>query len=331
MRSQRLPIQASTLSSVALAPFIAYAYGLRRPVRCRLYRISINDTYKVEDAHGSYMFRVYRRGWRTKSEIEAELDLLTHLHENGIKVSVPARGRNGERIQSFGAPEGTRYGVLFTFVHGRPVFEMNTTQMGVLGRAVAELHGVADKLGRPLNRPRYGLREMVAIPLRQIKPYLAHRPKDYAYLKLIGAILARRIALLPQTPPAYGVCHWDVHAENLRFDERGKVHFFDFDCAGYSWRAGEMAGVLAGLVWNGKGKADWARCWNAFQGGYSRKRELSKAELSATPVLVPLNMLWVAGFHAYGTQGWGWGTINDAYFDHLIGSVRRVVRDFSLL
>ena len=48
-------------------------------------------------------------------DVAEELRLLTHLKQNNASVSYPLTDKRNELIQDINAPEGKRYGVLFSF------------------------------------------------------------------------------------------------------------------------------------------------------------------------------------------------------------------------
>lgn len=65
-----------------------------------------------------YVFRVYTHNWRTKLEIEEELRLLLHLKETDGQVAFPLADKSNQYIQKIEAPEGTRFGALFSYAKG---------------------------------------------------------------------------------------------------------------------------------------------------------------------------------------------------------------------
>lgn len=61
----------------------------------------MNDTYIVETGSDKYIFRVYRADRRNRSEIAFELDVLNHLHQNNVNVSIPIAQKDGTFINDF--------------------------------------------------------------------------------------------------------------------------------------------------------------------------------------------------------------------------------------
>lgn len=113
------PAIASILSATALAEFIRSRYSLGENVDCKLFRTGVNHTYFISDNETKFVARVYSLHWRTKSEIQEELELLLLLKDNDLSVSYPISDEEGNFIQEINAPEGVRYAVLFTFAEGK--------------------------------------------------------------------------------------------------------------------------------------------------------------------------------------------------------------------
>lgn len=112
------PVTSSTLSAEKLGEFIQQKYNLSKSIECKLFRAGMNHVYMVTDIKENFVFRVYTFDWRTKIEIAEELRLLIHLNENETPISFPIANNTNEYIQEFNAPEGKRFGVLFSFAEG---------------------------------------------------------------------------------------------------------------------------------------------------------------------------------------------------------------------
>jgi Ser/Thr protein kinase RdoA (MazF antagonist) len=112
------PVIDSVLDARAIAGSVLDRYELTPPVMCEYLQRGVNDTYVVHTNPNTYYFRIYRSGWRTRSEIEAEVSMLDLLRKRGQPVSYPVAKSRGGFLNKLDAPEGTRYGVLFTEAAG---------------------------------------------------------------------------------------------------------------------------------------------------------------------------------------------------------------------
>ena len=108
------PVDASIISSQALATNVLSKYHLQSPLTCKFLQRGLNDTYTVQTGSSTYYLRVYRHGLRKKSEIDAEVDMLIYLVRERQPVAAPVAMQDGTYLTRIDAPEGTRYAVLFT-------------------------------------------------------------------------------------------------------------------------------------------------------------------------------------------------------------------------
>jgi len=81
-----------TPAAEALAASVWPDYALAAPTVCGPSQFGLNDHHLVTTPEGSYVLRVYRRGWRTAEDICYELAVLTHLDARGVPVCAPIAG-----------------------------------------------------------------------------------------------------------------------------------------------------------------------------------------------------------------------------------------------
>jgi len=173
------------------------------------------------------------------------------------------------------------------------------------------------------NRNRAG----TSLFLRTIAPALARTSQDNERLARViefmrqfgeGLIVELR-RLLPKSLPEYGICHGDLHAGNARLDRGGRLVLFDLDSFGYGWRALDIGVYRVSYDWLGLSqevRAAKARFWVAFLEGYNEERSLSRAELSAVDLSLPVRHLELMGITMrYWVQHQGIHWITDDYFD----------------
>lgn len=336
MSNRSFPTQNSTLSSQALLRFLSTRYALASPLICSFFHRGVNDTYLVSTGSDTFFLRVYRAGWRTRSEITAEVKLLNYLSVNRIPVAAPVPMKNGSYTHQIDAPEGIRYTVLFTNAPGRLHIPLSKRQCFEYGRLAGRIHRCADEIDETYPRFHLDLAHLVDTPLSHIEPFLTHRRGDFDFLVEVGEGLKKQIErLLTFKKPEYGVCHGDLNRANVHFDDKDNISLFDFDCFGYGWRAYDIAVFLWSHGWNKQWppskKAQRTQRWNSFLSGYSRERNPGKQELEAVHTFVVIRYIWIMGLHTGGTRVWGRGWINDEYFDTIIGHIKNQIRDFKIL
>ena len=307
-RLRGFPLSNSILSGQALAQRVLSKFHLADPVSCYFLNPGLNDTYVVAAGPSIFILRVYRHGWRTKAEIQAELDMLVYLHRRRMPVSWPLKRKDGSLLTRIAAPEGVRYAALFTYAPGTPI-DLNANNCSSYGELLGRFHTCLDKRADDPRRFHLDLAYLVDEPLRYLEPHLEHRRKDFDYLASVGRALKSELeGLLPTTKPEYGCCHGDHYGGNVHMDERDRMTVYDFDCYGYGWRAYDLAVFLAKNAQldgtSSSGRAKSTRRWDSFLGGYSSVRAPSKRELEAIQTFVPVRLIWRLGMQAQ-IEDWG--------------------------
>jgi len=217
---------------------------------------------------------------------------------------------------------------LYRAVLGAELRETDLGHSRRFGKLAAQVHNCADRLDKPYNRWQLDEAYLVRHPIREMAPYLAHRPADLDYLRQFGeGLIGELLRLLPKGLPEYGICHGDLHAGNARLDREGEPVLFDLDSFGYGWRALDIGVYRVSYDWLGLShevKATKARFWEAFLQGYHEERILSQAELSAVDLSLPVRHLELMGITMrYWAQHQGIHWITDEYFDQHIAWFRK--------
>lgn len=319
--NKTFPVTHSILSANSLSAELLPAYELDREAECKLINRGLNDTYWVKTQSEKYILRAYRSGWRSQSDILFELDVLLHLKQKGIPVSYPVPRKDGQLVQSVLAPEGVRMIVLFSYAPGKePNHETPEENQDYLyGKSAAQIHAASDDLQSQHPRFALDLDYLLSKPLHSIEPLLSHRPADWAYLQTLAERLRQDVLKLPPEKLERGFCHGDFHGGNVHVTPDGTYTFFDFDCCGMGWRAYDMAVYRWGTNWDGNTKARWEH----FLRGYQEVRQVTELDLQAVNSFVAIRQFWLMGLHTSNGQDWGFGWMNDTYFDHSLRFFRR--------
>ena len=175
------PVTSTTLSATALEQFVIEKYNLSPNATCQLFRTGINHTYFITDGEHKYVLRVYCYNWRSKREIQAEMDLLFLLKQNNISVSYPIADRNKQFIQDINAPEGSRHAVLFSFAEGGKMRFMNEVTCFKIGVLMGQLHQITVDKG--CNRVAYNPETLLKNALQASVAAFSGRKSRNAILK----------------------------------------------------------------------------------------------------------------------------------------------------
>jgi len=160
--------------------------------------------------------------------------------------------------------------------------------------------------------------------LQSIHPLLVHRPNDWEYLVTLAEKLQLHVQDVPLDSLESGFCHGDLHGGNAHIDQDKTLTFFDFDCCGLGWRAYD----IAVFRWDARLRGKEQERWKAFLPGYREERELSTTDIQAVPYFVAIRQLWLMGLHTSNGQDWGFGWMNDRYFDQAITFFRAWETEF---
>ena len=296
----------SSLCSEELLAKIVPMFNLCAPISCEFLCQGLNDSYKVVTENGSYLLRVYRKGWRTKSAIEFELNALNHLHKKGVSVAYPLLTATGEQIVPISSPEGERFAIMTSFAEGdiQPVDDISGAAL--YGKFVANIHRQSDDFSSKYDRFQIDLNHLIEEPLERIKPYLKHRNSDWQFLKSYASILSKSIESSKSELLDFGFCHGDFHGGNAH-TLNNELTFFDFDCCGFGFRAYD----LAVYKWGTKLTKNEEK-WLPFITAYCETRNISDHDLELIDDYVSIRHIWFMGLHTDIAIARGW--LNDEYF-----------------
>jgi Ser/Thr protein kinase RdoA (MazF antagonist) len=322
------PVIYATLSPLALANDVLPGFNIGDIAACRFFSGGFNDTYLVKTVQGStYYLRAYRLPWRTLPDIQGELDVLNHLHHKGYPAARPLARTNGDYFHAICAPEGTRYVALFTEAPGLEIsYEKEPeTKAYNYGQAVARMHTALDDFSSPHQRFHKDLNHLIDKPLRNIEPFLEHRPDDWAYLQAFAAKVRQGILDIPANALEQG-CHGDLQGYHAKASPDGTLTFFDFDCGGFGYRAYDLAVFL----WCCRLEEAVDARWKHYLRGYQDVRPINQLDLQAIPLFVCTRYIWHMGVHTQNAPDWGCGWLNDEYFDNRFKQLREVETDYQI-
>jgi Ser/Thr protein kinase RdoA (MazF antagonist) len=322
------PACDSNLQADALVRQVLTYYPIGEVARCRFHARGLNDTYKVETSGGqAYFLRIYRAGWRSREEIEAELAVLQHLARRKVDVSIPVMRTDEELLTLLDCAEGGRWAVLFTAAPGEEVdFKSYTKeQAGQYGEAAAAIHHAADKLADRLQRAALDLDLLLGRPLSLIKPVIADRGDDVAYVEHLAKRL--RSSVENAVGLEQGFCHGDLHGHNAGY-AGGVFTVYDFDCCGWGYRAYDLAVFPWAFAVGEQEPERIESMGRAFLDGYLHYRPVNPIDIAAIPAFVAIRQIWLIGLHIGLADRFGWGWLNDRYFDRQFKVLRKWQENF---
>lgn len=305
------PAVYSTLSPQALIELVVNNYDLGSVHRCLLWNRGLSDIYLVESDTHSYILRISHHHWRSRLEIDFELELLDFLHQRQLPVAYPIATTDKALFVTIPALEGERYAALFSYAEGSiPLGDLDSTQSQILGEVLGKLHETGLDFTYPAAPKTLSLDYLLDNSLNAISPFLQENDRDLDYLKYKARDIREKLAILPQKAPYWGICWGDPHSGNTHFTQDNKIAIFDFDQCGYGWRAFDVAKFLQVSLSAGISK----KVRDAFFEGYQTIQSLTEIELNCLQALTQTAHLWHWAINIEDAAVHCWSRLDRSYF-----------------
>ncbi|HLO56535.1 MAG TPA: phosphotransferase [Saprospiraceae bacterium] len=317
------PVTNSNLSATHLGLFLQKKYALSKDAKCQLIKAGINDTYLVTDDTDKYVFRVYSLDWRTKTEIEEEIRLLNQLKENGISISYPLPDIENNYIQTFNAPEGDRFAVLFTFAAGEKQHIISEETHFQIGQLIARLHKIT--IHKRLNRIDYTPEVILMDSLNKVSDFLSSDTEEMNFMKSTQSYLMKEFESADVSKIRQGIVHLDIWFDNLNITADNHVTIFDFDFCGNGWLCTDVAYYILQLHNIEKYEAkDYQPKVDHFLKGYESVTPLSAEEKRLIPMLGVSLYFFYLGVQCQRYDNWSNSFLSENYLKRFInGLVKR--------
>lgn len=323
------PVSNSNLSPFHLGIFLEKHYFPEQQVECRILKTGISDTYQATTPEKRYIFRVYSFQWRTREEISEELRLLQHLRDNGISVSYAIPDLENTLIHSFAAPEGERFGVLFSFAEGHKVLNFDADTHHRVGKLMAEMHLLTRDFA--LQRVTYTEKELLVDSLVQLSRFLPADTEEMQYMKSVREYLVTELQNADQAQLRKGAVHLDLWFDNMNITTEGEVTFFDFDFCGNGWLCMDMAYYLLQIHSTEKEDAERELKTAQFLAGYESVTPVSDEEKRLIPLLGICLYFFYLGIQSQRYDNWSNVFLNEIYLKRFINLLLKKYFDYHQL
>lgn len=310
------PVINSTFSPRHLGPFVRQQYNLGPGTVCTLLKTGINDSFLVKDGAVKYVYRIYSLNWRTKPEIMEEIRLLNMLHTNHIPVSYPLLNIHGEYIEELKAPEGMRFGVLFTFAKGEKLLNFPAGLHHQTGEIMAKMHQLTNgiKLGRVSYSPAVILKDS----FDHLKKFLPSETSEMDFMVSAQKYLLDEFEHIDESKLRFGAVHLDIWFDNISIDHDAGITLFDFDFCGNGWLCYDVAYYILQLNSTEKDDAECKLKTEAFLKGYESVTELTTEEKRIIPHLGVALYFFYLGIQCQRFDNWSNTFLNETYLKRFI-------------
>ncbi|MDY0930320.1 phosphotransferase [Chryseobacterium sp. CFBP8996] len=313
------PVIASTLSQTELGKFISEKYQLKEHFDCKLFRTGVNHTYFMLGTRTKYVVRVYCYNWRTKVEIQQELELLNLLKNNDLSVSFPIPDKKGDLIQEINAPEGLRYVVLFTFAEGEKMRFMTNETCFAIGSIMAKIHNIT--ASKKIERVNYNSDVLMNKAYDQLNLFFSNDLSEMKYIKQITSKISKNFEESNLSENQKGIVHLDIWYDNLSVNKENEITIFDFDNCGNGLLILDVGYFCKQLFFIESDKNEYEMKVENFINGYRTERVLSEKEMKLIPAAGASIFIFYLGVQA---QRFDWSNIflTENYLKMFVGRIK---------
>lgn len=315
------PVTESTLSAHHVGQLLQERYDLSEKTECKLFRTGMNHLYMVADGQAKFVFRVYTFNWRTKLDIVEELRLLNHLKQNHAPVTYPIADKGEQLIQEFNAPEGKRYGVLFSFAYGRKTARFTPTTSHFIGQALAKIHQSTE--GFVLNRVTYNNKVLLTDSMERTKRFFNSPSDEIDYLGQLAIFLEKEFEKTDTTKLRQGAVHLDVWFDNMHFTDADQVTIFDFDFCGNGWLCFDISYFLFQLHSTNQNESEYQAKAENFLKGYESVTKITDEERRILPFACLAIMTFYISMQCDRYDTWSNIFLNEDHLKRFVGTLKR--------
>ncbi|WP_248929170.1 GNAT family N-acetyltransferase [Paenibacillus hamazuiensis] len=212
----------------------------------RFWRASSNFVYLFEKNGERYFLRFIHEEDSTIERIQAELDFILYLINQGYPAVAPVRSRNGCWIETVRLPDGSRYyGVVFQQAGGihLPLDQMTDRHVEEWGRSLASLHILSESYGSGAV-----LRGSWVDALTFVSSVLKRHPQEHGARRELEQ-LRGLLSELPTGKEHAGLIHYDFQPDNIFYvAEKSRYCAIDFDDAMFHWYVMDIASAISDLA-----------------------------------------------------------------------------------
>jgi len=309
------PVSNSTLDPFHIASFLKEEYNLEGDVAARILKTGINDTYLVTAGNRQFIFRVYNLNWRTEKEISAEIKLVNLLKENSLPVSYVLPDKTANYIQRLQAPEGQRFGVLFSFAKGGKMLNIPVDLHFKLGEIMGRMHNVTHDL--QLERVEYGPQVLLEDSFKRLQQFLPADTEEMIYMASLKKYLLAVLNKSDNSQFRKGIIHLDIWFDNISIDG-DNITVFDFDFCGNGWLVLDIAYYILQLYSTEKDEQEFNLKKDSFLKGYTSVNTITEEEQQLVPAAAVSIYFFYLGVQCSRYDNWSNNFLNEIYLKRFI-------------
>ena len=217
----------------------------------RLVSDSTNHVYCFNESGERRYLRLTSGLARTKGQIEAELDFITHLRRGGASVVPPLPSASGRLIETIPSADSSFSACVFEEAEGaRFSYDPaapDKNHFRLRGRTLGRIHALSRSYlpSDTLRRFAWDEDELLVAADELL-------PESEATVRREYDALRERLRAYPKSERTYGLIHGDFGETNYRYTD-DRLNVFDFDDCCYHWFAYDLAVSIYPHGWRKEG------------------------------------------------------------------------------
>ncbi len=251
--------------------------------RAKYWRASANFIFFFKREGKGYVLRFNHASERTAVAIQAEIDYVNILAEQGICVAKPVRSIAGNEVESVVTAHGIFHAVVFEALPGKQLEleDLTPEQFVCWGKTLGELHRATTHYANP-NRPTW------EDHLMWISESL---PADEKAARQAFYGLKMQLGQLATNEQTFGLIHFDFELDNIIWDGE-QPGIIDFDDSAAYWFVADIAFALRDLFEDSANKVNLQdESFLHFIQGYKIVRPIDPEELKLIPLFLRVHNL----------------------------------------
>ena len=314
-----VPVIDSTIDANYVRKILQVQYGLSTKTNCKLFRTGINHSYIITDDVQQYVFRIYSYNWRTEVEILEELKLLTLLKEQ-LSVSYPIPSKQDNLLLKFQAPEGVRYGALFSYAKGKKVRSLTMPMLEQIGAWIATFHQLTASTS--LQRINYNANTLTTLPYDYAKDHFSETLAEMEYLKKVKQQINQLFEQINKDRIKTGIIHLDIWNDNMHIADTG-ITVFDFDFCGNGYLVLDVAYFMTQLFHAEPNKEIYETKVTTFLKSYESIRLISEEEKAFLPHAGIAIWMFYLGVQSRRFDNWSNIFLTEMHLKRFVGMIQQ--------
>lgn len=241
-----------------------------------------NWVYELDDR----IFRFTRKDHRSRGEIQAEIDWIIYLSNQGLSVSIPLKSKQNHFIEKISDFWNC---TVFRKAPGILLKEKRHFKKEVFlswGKSIGLMHKATGSFSPGKNkRKTWNKDDGYLLSQQALLSSDPSNPITIQYLNLL-----KKIDSYPKDRKYYGLIHGDFHHGNFHYNSKSnQITLFDFDDCHYSWFAFDIAVPFASLELSTylRGlNVDYKAFQHYFLEGYHKEYSLDSFWLDQIPLFM---------------------------------------------